>query len=68
MKSTRRPKPIVLLRVLETTPTIVAAAQELGVSRPTLYGWMRDAGITDFHRRVLLPTHTGDLPGDGSAA
>jgi len=65
---TKRPDPIRLRRVLEETGTLVEAAVELGVSRPTLYRWMRAAGVTDFHRRVRVPTHTGDLPGDGSAA
>lgn len=52
---TRRPDPILLRRVLETTPSIVAAARQLGVSRPTVYRWMDEAGIRDFHRRVELP-------------
>ena len=68
MVSTRRPAPLVLLRVLEGTPTLTAAAEELGVSRPTLYKWIREAGVADFQRRVRVPTPAGDLPGDGSAA
>jgi len=59
---TNRPDPIRLRRVLEETATLVDAAEQLGVSRPTLYRWMRQSGVTDFHRRVRVPTHTEDAP------
>lgn len=62
-----RPHPITLRRVLETTPTLTAAAAQLQVSRPTLYRWMREDGVTDFHRRIRVPSRDGDLPG-GEAA
>jgi excisionase family DNA binding protein len=49
-----RPDPIVLRRVLEEAPSLTAAAAQLGISRPTLYRWIREAGITDFRRRVRV--------------
>jgi excisionase family DNA binding protein len=33
---------------------LTAAAAQLGISRPTLYRWIREAGITDFRRRVRV--------------
>jgi transcriptional regulator of acetoin/glycerol metabolism len=50
-----RPGAAELRRILEEAPSMTAAAQQLGISRPTLYRWMRDAGITDFRRRVRVP-------------
>ena len=61
--TTRQPEPEVLRGVLERTDSLTEAAQQLGVSRPTLYRWISLAGVTDFHRRVRLPNHGGDLDG-----
>ena len=63
---TGRPETEILRRVLEEAPSLAAVAVQLGVSRPTIYRWMREAGIASFHRRVRIPTH--NLPDDGSSA
>jgi hypothetical protein len=49
-----RPEPTDLRRVIEEEPSLTAAAIRLGISRPTLYRWLREAGITDFRRRVRV--------------
>jgi transcriptional regulator of acetoin/glycerol metabolism len=54
-----------ILAALElSSGSITGAAKVLGVSRQTVHAKMRLYGIT-VNR---LPTHQGDLPGDGSAA
>jgi len=50
------PHPDTIRRVLGDSPSVTAAAERLGVSRNTLYRWMRQHGIT-VGRRVVL---TGD--------
>jgi transposase-like protein len=60
------PDPETIRQVLWDSPSVTVAAERLGVSRNTLYRWMRQHNIIVGRR--LLPTHSGDLPGDGSAA
>jgi DNA-binding NtrC family response regulator len=57
-----------ILAALElSSGSITGAAKVLGVSRQTVHAKMRLYGIT-VDRSPRLPTHQGDLPGDGSAA
>ena len=66
---TGQPESDTLRRILEEAPSLTAAAKQLGVSRPTLYRWMRVADLDVVRRHTVnLPRHTGDLDGDGSAA
>ena len=48
------PHPDTIRRVLEDSPSVKVAAERLGVSRNTLYRWMRQHAITVVGRRVVL--------------
>jgi transposase-like protein len=52
------PHPDTIRRVLGDSPSVTAAAERLGVSRNTLYRWMRQNGITVGRR--IVPTHPND--------